>query len=69
MSAKCPKCGNKLQLMYFSDDTDGILHYQWYGICGCGFRTKGYETQLEAIEFLEKDKPKHSFITYSSSCG
>lgn len=45
-------CGGTAGLVYDTDDTDGILHYQWFAACEnyCGMHTAGYETEEEAVE-------------------
>ena len=51
LKLKSCSCGHEAKLVFSTDDTDGILHYQWYAVCtGCHNHTTGYETKKEAIK-------------------
>ena len=47
----CRKCGKQsVRLTCTTDDTDGILHYQWHAVCECGNNTFGHETKEKAVK-------------------
>jgi len=48
----CKRChGKNFTMTYGTNDTDGILHWQWFVRCeDCGFHTDGDETKEEAVE-------------------